>query len=179
MSYNEIPSGAIDGSNMIFTLANTPISGATISFNGQILTPKVGSSNKDYTLTTDTITLTTAYTPVGEDVLLATYSYWSRFIIYIFNETLHHRYIYNCMTQESTKGMIIMNEYKTSDLSLAAFLMMKGLVLLDANKNGPRFQFVFDDLDGKADVLSIEYINSDFSKFDNSVRTLKKLLYKN
>jgi len=75
MSYNEIPSGAIDGSNMIFTLANTPISGATISFNGQILTPKVGSSNKDYTLTTDTITLTTAYTPVGEDVLLATYSY--------------------------------------------------------------------------------------------------------
>ena len=75
MSYNEIPSGAIDGSNMIFTLANTPISGATISFNGQILTPKVGSSNKDYTLTTDTITLTTAYTPAGEDVLLATYSY--------------------------------------------------------------------------------------------------------
>jgi hypothetical protein len=75
MSYNEIPSGAIDGSNMIFTLANTPISGATISFNGQILTPKVGSSNKDYILTTDTITLTTAYTPTGEDVLLATYSY--------------------------------------------------------------------------------------------------------
>jgi hypothetical protein len=72
-----------------------------------------------------------------------------------------------------------MNEYKTSDLSLAAFLMMKGLVLLDANKNGPRFQFVFDDFDKKADMLSIEYINSEFSKFDNSVRTLKKLLYKN
>jgi len=72
-----------------------------------------------------------------------------------------------------------MNEYKTSDLSLAAFLMMKGLVLMDANKNGPRFEFIFDDADGKSNTLAIEYINSDFSKFDNSVRTLKKLLYKN
>ena len=72
-----------------------------------------------------------------------------------------------------------MNEYRTSDLSLAAFLMMKGLLLLSANKDGPRFQFVFDDHSREADMLSIEYINSEFSKFDNSVRTLKKLLYKN
>lgn len=72
-----------------------------------------------------------------------------------------------------------MNEYRTSDLSLAAFLMMKGMVLLDANKNGPRFEFKFDDYDNRAASLAIEYINSDFSKFDNSVRTLKKLLYKN
>jgi hypothetical protein len=75
MSYNEIPSGTIDGSNMIFTLANTPMSGATVSFNGQILTPTTGASSKDYSLSADTITLTTILAPEGEDVLLATYSY--------------------------------------------------------------------------------------------------------
>lgn len=73
--YNEIPSGTIDGSNMIFTLANEPISGASLSLNGQILTPTVGSTIKDYTLSVDTITLTLAYSPDGDDSLLATYSY--------------------------------------------------------------------------------------------------------
>ena len=75
MSFNEIPSGLIDGENMVYTLLHEPISGATLSLNGQILTPTVGSSQKDYTLSGDTITLTTAYSPSGDDILLATYSY--------------------------------------------------------------------------------------------------------
>ena len=75
MSYNEIPTGAIDGSNMIFTLANTPISGATISFNGQILTPELGNVAKDYSLVANVVTLTTTFIPAGDDVILATYSY--------------------------------------------------------------------------------------------------------
>lgn len=75
MAYNEIPSGAIDGSNMIFTLSNEPVTGATISLNGQILNPTTGSTQRDYTLSADTITLTTAYAPDADDVILATYSY--------------------------------------------------------------------------------------------------------
>lgn len=75
MAYNEIPSGTIDGVNMIYTLSNDPVSGATISLNGQILNPTIGSTQKDYSLSADTITLTTTYAPSGDDVLLATYSY--------------------------------------------------------------------------------------------------------
>lgn len=75
MAYNEIPSGAIDGVNMTFTLLNTPSSGITLSLNGQILAPTVGSNIKDYTISSNTIVLTTAYSPDGDDSLLATYSY--------------------------------------------------------------------------------------------------------
>jgi hypothetical protein len=75
MAYNEIPSGTINGVNMIFTLSNEPMNGATFSLNGQILTPTASAGTKDYALSGTTITLTTDYPPIGDDVLLATYSY--------------------------------------------------------------------------------------------------------
>jgi hypothetical protein len=70
------------------------------------------------------------------------------------------------------------NQFTTSDLPLAAFLVIKGLSLVKAKKayNG-KFEFVLDDPDEVADELSIEYINSDFCKFDNQIRSIKKLLY--
>ena len=68
----------------------------------------------------------------------------------------------------------------TSDLSLAAFLTMKGLSLLRCAKTATgKFEFIFEDLEDKAPGLSMNYLNSDFCKFDNHVRTLKKMLYKN
>lgn len=70
--------------------------------------------------------------------------------------------------------------FKTSDLSLAAFLTMKGLTLLRCTKTTVgKFEFVFEDAEEKAPGLSMNYLNSDFCKFDNHVRTLKKMLYKN
>ena len=36
-------------------------------------------------------------------------------------------------------------EYTTSDLALAAFLVMRGLPLLSANRIQGRFEFIFDD----------------------------------
>jgi len=70
--------------------------------------------------------------------------------------------------------------FKTSDLSLAAFLAMKGLTLLRCSKTSSgKFEFIFDDEEEKAPGLSMNYLNSDFCKFDNHVRTLKKMLYKN
>jgi hypothetical protein len=75
MAYNEIPSGALNGVNMNFTLSNEPINGATLSLNGQILTPTAGAGTKDYTLSGTAITLTTDDPPIADDALLATYSY--------------------------------------------------------------------------------------------------------
>jgi hypothetical protein len=65
----ETPSGSINGSNVTFTLANTPTSGTLKLFlNG--VRQKSGAGN-DYTISTNTITMTTA--PVSGDVLIADY----------------------------------------------------------------------------------------------------------
>lgn len=65
----ETPSGSINGSNTTFTLANTPTTGTVkLYLNG--VRQKSGAGN-DYTISTTTITMTTA--PVSGDVLLADY----------------------------------------------------------------------------------------------------------
>lgn len=65
----ETPSGSINGSNVTFTLANTPTTGILkLYLNG--VRQKSGAGN-DYTLSTNTITMTTA--PVSGDVLIADY----------------------------------------------------------------------------------------------------------
>jgi hypothetical protein len=70
------------------------------------------------------------------------------------------------------------NFFETSDLSLAAFLVMSGLTLITAKKNEfSKFIFVLEDPDYRATQLALEYINSDFCKFDNHVRSIKKLIY--
>jgi len=69
--------------------------------------------------------------------------------------------------------------YTTSDLALAGFLMMRGLKLVDACRiSGGRFKFEFEDPDNKGSSLAVEYVNSEFCKFDNHVRNLKKIIYK-
>ena len=72
-----------------------------------------------------------------------------------------------------------MKTYTTSDLPLAAFLVMRGMTLISADRRNGKFNFEIDDTDDKAVSLSIEYLNSDFVKFDNYVRNLKSLLYQN
>jgi hypothetical protein len=71
-----------------------------------------------------------------------------------------------------------MNEFKTSDLPLTAYLVIKGFKLLSAKKvsNG-RFEFTIEDPGDEASKLAIDYVNSDFCKFDNQIRTIKKILY--
>ncbi len=70
--------------------------------------------------------------------------------------------------------------YNTSDLSIAAYLMMKGMTLKNAYRgsNG-QFMFEFDDPDGLGVQLAIEFTNSDCAVYDNHVRNLKKILYRN
>lgn len=70
------------------------------------------------------------------------------------------------------------NIFITSDLPLAAFLVVNGLSLKKAVKTpSGRFEFVLADPEDVANKLSIEYINSEFCKFDNTIRSIKKILY--
>lgn len=72
MVYNEVPSGTINNSNTIFTLAFTPIAGTErIHVNGIRQKPGVGN---DYTISGATITFTVPpKTKGGGDKLLADY----------------------------------------------------------------------------------------------------------
>jgi len=65
----EVPTGAINGSNTAFTLANTPVAGSVVLYlNGIRL--RSGAGN-DYTISGANITM--LYAPATGDVLLATY----------------------------------------------------------------------------------------------------------
>ena len=71
-----------------------------------------------------------------------------------------------------------MKLYDTSDLALAAFLLMQGISLISAKKDASgKFKFTFDDSNVRAQDLAVQFVNSDFSKFDNHVRNLRKLMY--
>jgi hypothetical protein len=68
---DEVPSGSINGSNVTFTLANTPISGSVQVFlNG--VGQRSGAGN-DYTISGATITYLTA--PTSPDVITVDYRY--------------------------------------------------------------------------------------------------------
>lgn len=68
--------------------------------------------------------------------------------------------------------------FVTSDLPLAAYLVTRGLTLKTATKsiNG-KFEFVINDPNKIAQSLSVEFVNSDFCKYDHTIRTIKKILY--
>ncbi len=73
-----------------------------------------------------------------------------------------------------------MKEYITSDLSLAAFLLMRDLKLISAEKvSSGKFKFSFADPNDSAKKLALDFVNSEFCEFDNQVRNLKKLIYNN
>ncbi len=66
--YDETPSGTVNGSNVTFTLANTPVADTLVLFrDGQRLVP----GGADYTLSTATITFVTA--PATGSILRADY----------------------------------------------------------------------------------------------------------
>ena len=69
-----------------------------------------------------------------------------------------------------------MKLYDTSDLALAAFLLMQGISLLSAKKDASgKFKFTFDDSDVRVQDLAVQFVNSDFSKLTGSY--IKKRQY--
>jgi len=68
--------------------------------------------------------------------------------------------------------------YITSDIGIAAFLQLKGIRLLTCRRlDTGKFHFEFDDQSQQCQALSLEFLNSEYCKFDNNVRNLKKLLF--
>ena len=86
-AFNETPTGAIDGSNVIFGLANSPSppSSLMLFHNGQLLS--VGP-DYDYVLNGSVITFVGGIVPAPDDVILATYQYTSPAKTYSFNESV-------------------------------------------------------------------------------------------
>lgn len=68
--------------------------------------------------------------------------------------------------------------FNTSDIGIAAFLQLKGIKLKECKRlESGKFHFSFDDPEDKCKQYSLEFLDSDFCKFDNNVRNLKKILF--
>jgi len=68
------------------------------------------------------------------------------------------------------------NQYITSDLATAAYLLMKGVQLVSASRlQSGKFNFVFSD-DGRCHQLAIEFLGTEFCTYDSHLRNLKKLV---
>ena len=71
-----------------------------------------------------------------------------------------------------------MKVFITSDLALAAYMVTKGMKLLKAERlPSGRYHFEIEDENQLADQVKFEFINSDFMKFDNNLKMLKKMIY--
>lgn len=68
---------------------------------------------------------------------------------------------------------------ETKDLALAAFLKMKGFLLLDTKVDESSFPpeviFVFKEVDGIRQA-ALNFVNSEFAIFEATLRSLKKLV---
>ena len=68
--------------------------------------------------------------------------------------------------------------YTTSDIGIAAYLQLRKFKLVECRKlDSGKFHFVFEDPEGQGPSVSLEFLDSDFCKFDNNVRNLKKILF--
>lgn len=63
--------------------------------------------------------------------------------------------------------------FKTTDLGVAAYCKLNGLDLAEVRGR----EFHFSDPDGKARALAIAYANSECSRFDHEIRSLKKMTH--
>lgn len=77
------------------------------------------------------------------------------------------------MEQANQKSIFV-----TSDIGIAAYLQLQGCKLLACTRlETGKFHFEFEDVDGSCKMKALEFLDSDFCKFDNNVRNLKKILF--
>lgn len=70
------------------------------------------------------------------------------------------------------------NDYTTSDIGIAAYLQLKNFKLVECRRlETGKFFFRFQDPNQQCTALALEFLDSDFCKFDNNVRNLKKILF--
>ena len=69
-------------------------------------------------------------------------------------------------------------KYITSDIGIAAYLQLAGKKLLSCKRlETGKFYFEFDNSQGDCQQLSLGFLDSEFCKFYNNVRNLKKILF--
>jgi hypothetical protein len=64
----------------------------------------------------------------------------------------------------------------TNDLAFSAYLKLKGFHLIKSNGTHSKRMFVFNIGSEEANTLKMEFINSEFLKYYNELRNIKKLL---
>ena len=68
--------------------------------------------------------------------------------------------------------------FSTSDIGIAAYLQLQGHKLVTCKRlEGGKFFFEFEDTAEDCRMKSIQFLDSDFCRFDNNVRNLKKVLF--
>tara|TARA_B100000579_G_scaffold412467_1_gene404238 strand:+ start:1126 stop:1353 length:228 start_codon:yes stop_codon:yes gene_type:complete len=68
--------------------------------------------------------------------------------------------------------------FKTSDLALAAYMITKGLPLVKAKRlDSGKYFFEIGDPEDRADEYKLEFINSEYYRFDSNLKMLKKMMY--
>lgn len=71
-------------------------------------------------------------------------------------------------------------DWSTGDMSLAAYVLSKGVRLVGFRRTHPtrrEYQFFFDDSGSRCRDLAIDFIHSESHRFDQSSRALKKLVF--
>ena len=68
--------------------------------------------------------------------------------------------------------------FVTSDIGIAAYLQLLSFKILKCTRlDSGKFYFEFLDENEECKIKSLEFLESDFCKFDNNVRNLKKILF--
>ena len=70
----------------------------------------------------------------------------------------------------------MVKEYTTSDIGLASYILLKGGKLISVGKGRSGYEIVFDNSDGSCGGLSVQYLNSEFTKYDMYSKNLRLLL---
>ena len=70
-----------------------------------------------------------------------------------------------------------MNKYQTNDIGIAAYLMLNKIKLVSASIDDTgKYVFIFEDPNKVGDSLSMDFLSSDFSIFDDKMRLLRKMI---
>ena len=67
-------------------------------------------------------------------------------------------------------------KYITSDIGLASYILLKGGKLISADRGKGGYQILFDDSDNLCTTHSVEYLNSEFTKYDMYSKNIRLLL---
>lgn len=67
--------------------------------------------------------------------------------------------------------------FSTTSLGVAAYVKTRGLPILDLSRSGGGPTWIFSDPEGRGTKLSIEFENSPEHKYDEAVRSMKRLAF--